>query len=127
MVSWCGHLLPEAAAEGGGVAPPAAAGETPLLVVCGDEMPGADAKSLFEEVVRRLGGSPGGSPGARPAGGPGGGSADGGELVQLRVLTGRGQGMVGSAAEARILMEFISRHLALSTGLERDPSVVRIS
>lgn len=119
VVSWCGHLLPEAAAAAaGGVRATAdsavsASAQTPLLLVCGAEdpvIPEAAARTLFEAVVSARG---------RAALQP--------ELsAQLRVLPGRGGGMVSGADEARLLMNFFSQHLSLSSALERDPSVVRV-
>lgn len=126
VVSWCGFPV----TEGSPLADRRVLGSrTPLLVVCGetDEQTAPEtARRLFEDMLARwqprhlspsshaLDESP--AP-PKPS-----------ETEQtLKELPGRGQGMVSSASEARLLMEFFARNLSLSSALEDDPNVVRMS
>ena len=55
-------------------------------------------------------------------------AATDGPEQELRLLDGHaGDTMVHSPSEARLLMEFWARHLALSSALEDDPTIVRVS
>lgn len=140
VVSWCGFPLPEASAT---VPSPLGSGRigrrTPLLVVGGaDDLqtPPKLARRLYAKlregwVVHRSEEAEG-----RAEGRTEGKRSDeereraraADEVDQtLHVLPRRGQAMVGSAGEAKLLMEFFARHLALNSALEDDPSIIRVS
>ena len=123
VVSWCGLPLPESLP----LPTNAATHATPHLVVAGGATdaspPPRTAQRLYEQMVCDWGGSM-----ADGVAVDGGGTAEDDGTRSFRLLDGhRGQAMVGSAAEARLLHEFFARHLALSSALEDDPSIVRVS
>lgn len=116
VVSWCGLPLPEAPSCI--VGSPAAA-STPLLVVGGErdrETPPEKARRRFQRLVDLWRHQ-------RADAGSGGNDAE----QNLALLPDHGgSAMVGSASDARRLHEFFARHLALTTALEDDPTVVRV-
>ena len=131
LVSWCGHALSPpanarsahgteaatavaagAAGAAVGVAVSPGAAGIPVLVVGGDgdeRTPPAAAHQLFRTMTAAW----------RDVESP--------AEQKLHILPARGDAMVSNAPEARLLMEFFAKHLALSTALEDDPSIVRVS
>lgn len=124
VVSWCGLPLPELLPPPTQL--PGAAAATPLLVVAGGavdaEPPPRVAKRLYDRLVS----------GWRAADSGGSGNTattttEAASSPSLHTLAGhRGNAMVGSPSEARLLMEFFARHLALDCALQDDPSIVRV-
>ena len=118
VISWCGLPLAETLFDAiAASTSAAAAAETPLLVTAGGaanaEPPPTETRRLYDgltSIWRRQ---------AEPPEPP---------LQSLHLLDGhKGDAMVGSPADARLLMEFFSRHLALDSALADDPDVVRVS
>lgn len=116
VVSWCGLPLPETPC----IKPHTAAAATPLLVVAGGHAhatvtPG-DARRLYEGYVGRQTTTTEEE------------SEEQSEEQSLRLLPAHGgEAMVQSPTDVRLLMEFWARHLALSSALEDDPTIVRVS
>ena len=133
VVSWCGLPFPDNVASQIGES--SLGSRTPLLVVCGEadaQTPAKRARRLFQELTtgweRHRTPSPGRPDCAQPNAEASAESPSASSPEQtLHLLTGKGQAMVGSPAEARLLMEFFARHLALSSALEDDPNVIRMS
>lgn len=127
VISWCGLPLPELLQPLDSKPPPraaAAAAATPLLVVAGGaadaEPPPHVAERFYEQLVSKWSPRDGRSC-ARD-------DAEAATTSSLHTLAGhRGAAMVGSPSEARLLMEFFARHLALDCALQDDPSIVRVS
>ena len=101
---------------------------TPLLLVGGADDPEAPPKIAQRLFARLRAGWLHPSEGAEGEGSEERGThAEATGEQTLHVLPGRGQAMVGSAGEAKLLMEFFARHLALNSALEDDPSIIRVS
>ena len=132
VVSWCGLPLPELIArreESNAQQQrqqqrqrPAAA-STPLLVVAGGAADAETAPSVARELYDRLVAT-----WQQPSRDADAAALPPQDSQALHLLEAhRGNRMVGSPSEARLLMEFFSRNLALSSALEDDPSIVRVA
>lgn len=126
VVSWCGLPLEVAAQQ---CAQNAADGEpgcggalgsrTPLLLVSGEN----DARARPDVARSRFDRLRSGWCLARDQQAPFYAPTE----QALHVMPGKRQEMVRGTKEAKLLMEFFARHLSLSSALEDDPDVVRVS
>ena len=129
VVSWCGLPLSQSAmarssslttdgttdGTGSGVL----GSRSPLLVVSGEQdtsTPPASAQAAFDALCAGWRLATDGQASLHPA-----------PEQAMHVLPGRRQEMVQGPQEAKLLMEFFARHLSLSSALEDDPNVRRVS